>query len=550
MHRAGKYTDRTILSQARSRLARHAASIMPSFPLPSALARLKVSAYFAGVFNAVMAALCACEEKVQQVLKKISSLPCMHAIRHAARPAPAYLRALVTELAILLFIRPYGVLVELPQNLRLQARALRQSGLRAYCESRYSLPGFFAACARAKRKNLAAGAHIRLCSFLLLLIVCRFFAESAPVFPAFTSERIVAKAISAETLDARILPMGQQTVFPLTLAAFPSDTFLPVRESSGPIFRASALSETRDELHAALTAAELQTAASQGGLVRFDKGKVLIRTVDGDIAMTSIGRSETAARHHAVNALNADMFSPAKSGNAVPLLYGEETDEKGLPWRWSPKGTDERQAQLLLCNDERAGERNEARRFFNRLTASSRRAAPAFRGSRYKDFIRTYADKYDLASSLLLAIMHTESGFNQFAVSPSRAVGLMQIVPEAAGHEVHRFLMGSHGIPSMETLFNPEINIKYGAAYLHLLDRYHFGGIKNRLSRQLCTIAAYNGGPNAVLRLFHPDKNTAQARINAMTPEQLYASLTTEMPRAETRRYVALVLGRMKSYSQ
>lgn len=149
----------------------------------------------------------------------------------------------------------------------------------------------------------------------------------------------------------------------------------------------------------------------------------------------------------------------------------------------------------------------------------------------------------------MLAIMHTESGFNPFAVSSRQAVGLMQIVPETAGNEVHSFLMGARGTPSLETLLNPEHNIKYGAAYLYLLGQHHLGGIHNPVSRQMCVIAAYNCGPGAVLRLFSPDQEQAIARINAMSSEEIYTRLITELPYQETRRYVELVLNRMQRYS-
>ena len=171
------------------------------------------------------------------------------------------------------------------------------------------------------------------------------------------------------------------------------------------------------------------------------------------------------------------------------------------------------------------------------------------RREQYLSVATVYAEKYQLATSLLLAIMHTESGFNPNAVSPKKAIGLMQVVPHSAGNEVYRFLKGEQGTPSMDALFNPENNIRYGATYLHLLDRYHFAGVTNSASRQLCVIAGYNGGPNAVLRHFHPNRQKALEKINGMTTEQLYKALTKRFPYAETRRYVESVKARMVNYA-
>jgi membrane-bound lytic murein transglycosylase C len=191
----------------------------------------------------------------------------------------------------------------------------------------------------------------------------------------------------------------------------------------------------------------------------------------------------------------------------------------------------------------------DIRRLFLGINMPAPGAYEGANAGRYQGYISLYAEKYDLAAALMLAIMHTESNFNPFAVSPNQAVGLMQIVPDTAGNEVYRYLMGTHGTPSVETLFSPEFNIKYGATYLHLLGRRYFAGVINTASRQLCVIAAYNGGPNAVLRMFDPDPELALERINSLTAKEVYSALTTGMPSEETRRYVEIVMARLKDYS-
>ena len=169
---------------------------------------------------------------------------------------------------------------------------------------------------------------------------------------------------------------------------------------------------------------------------------------------------------------------------------------------------------------------------------------------RYKAVVGIYAEKYNLSPELVFAIMRTESNFNPFAVSNANALGLMQVVPDTAGGEVYTFLNGQAGIPDAGLLFDPEHNIKYGTTYLHLLNRRYFGNVLNAASREMCIIAAYNGGPGAVLRVFDQDMETAVAIINNLTPQEVYQSLTTKMPNEESRRYVDVVLGRLQDFGQ
>ena len=97
-------------------------------------------------------------------------------------------------------------------------------------------------------------------------------------------------------------------------------------------------------------------------------------------------------------------------------------------------------------------------------------------------------------------------------------------------------------------MFDPDHNIKYGVTYLHLLERKFFGRIRNTASREMCIIAAYNGGPGAVLRVFDQDIDTALGIINNLPAEKVYEALTTKMPSEESRRYVDIVLGRMRGF--
>ena len=286
------------------------------------------------------------------------------------------------------------------------------------------------------------------------------------------------------------------------------------------------------------------------GLVAFSRGRVSIETVDGSIPITRLRQAAALAPTPSLDPVEVTLFAAPDAKKSVPaLFYGETLDNDGNPTRWAWRNGDYPQKTARTCDFTEDMRTAAVHRLILGMTMPVPGSHYGLSASRYNSYVNLYAEKYDLAAGLMLAIMHTESNFNPFAVSPNQAVGLMQIVPDTAGNEVYRYLMGTQGTPSMETLFSPEDNIKYGAIYLHLLGRRYFAGVANTASRQMCIIAAYNGGPNAVLRLFDPDADSAVAHINSLTPEQVYAALTRDMPNPETRRYVEVVMDRLRSYS-
>jgi soluble lytic murein transglycosylase len=91
--------------------------------------------------------------------------------------------------------------------------------------------------------------------------------------------------------------------------------------------------------------------------------------------------------------------------------------------------------------------------------------------------------------ALVLAVMHTESGYYNFARSSVGALGLMQIMP-ATGEMLAR----EAGIPwtGPDMLFEPELNLRLGTRYLSFLHA-RYGDWSQAL-------AAYNWGPGAIDR--------------------------------------------------
>jgi len=118
----------------------------------------------------------------------------------------------------------------------------------------------------------------------------------------------------------------------------------------------------------------------------------------------------------------------------------------------------------------------------------------------FNDSIMRASNDTGVDAKLLHAVITVESGYNQGAVSPKGATGLMQLLPTTA----RRY--------GTVNLLDPNENIRAGASYLRDL----LAMFNNNLELAL---AAYNAGENAVIR------------HGRRLP-----------PYAETRRYVPLVL--------
>ncbi len=107
---------------------------------------------------------------------------------------------------------------------------------------------------------------------------------------------------------------------------------------------------------------------------------------------------------------------------------------------------------------------------------------------KYQEFVQEYATMYSLEEPLVYSLIRTESKFDPYAVSRTDARGLMQIQSETALDCAKELQLQNF---TVDTLFEPKINIQIGCYYFSkLLKRYH--GNRN------IAIAAYNGGPGNV----------------------------------------------------
>lgn len=90
--------------------------------------------------------------------------------------------------------------------------------------------------------------------------------------------------------------------------------------------------------------------------------------------------------------------------------------------------------------------------------------------------VHSEATRADLEPELVLALIEVESGFDRFAVSPSGARGLTQVMP---------FWKKEIGHPG-DNLFQPKTNLRYGCTILKYYLNRAGGNVENALAR-------YNG---------------------------------------------------------
>ena len=108
---------------------------------------------------------------------------------------------------------------------------------------------------------------------------------------------------------------------------------------------------------------------------------------------------------------------------------------------------------------------------------------------RYEQIVMGHAENYHLDPQLVAAVIYQESKFKANARSTSGAIGLMQLLPDTAkGIALHT---GGSAF-RVDDLYDPEINVRYGAWYLrHLLRKYR---------DERSALAAYNAGQDNVDR--------------------------------------------------
>ncbi len=279
--------------------------------------------------------------------------------------------------------------------------------------------------------------------------------------------------------------------------------------------------------------------------INFDAGTITVETIAGTDPAAHLRQAIISTLLMGDDPSSTDLYSDANDIqiSKEPFLYGQVVDNTGQPIRWEGRAANF--ADYLL--QTRLQSRTSDMHVIWSITIQLVPNHLDKRAHKYLPMVRNAAQKYGVDESLILAIMQTESSFNPYAVSHTDALGLMQVVQHSAGRDVFK-MQGRWGQPSRSFLFDPENNIDTGTAYLALLQSNYLAGIANPTSRRYAVITAYNGGAGSVLRVFSSDKNQAFELINELQPADVYETLTTKHPSAESRRYLYKVNSLQKYY--
>lgn len=280
-------------------------------------------------------------------------------------------------------------------------------------------------------------------------------------------------------------------------------------------------------------------------IVDFDRGTVLIETLDEKAPQNSLKNAivTTLLTPHDPRAV--DLFSDkpvSLTDEKEPYLFGLILDHQDQTIRTPERA--ERFADYLIARraNTRIVDQNGAKKsaLFTQITMvsnfSNRQA------DKYRPAVTKFAGQFGISSSLVLAVIRTESNFNPFAVSSAPAYGLMQLVPTSGGRDAYRKAKGRDTIPSRDYLFDPDNNIELGTAYLNVLSFNQLESIENSVSREYCVISAYNTGPRNVFKAFSPDAGAAVNQINSLEPPAVYERLKHHLPYQETRDYLTKVV--------
>jgi len=228
-----------------------------------------------------------------------------------------------------------------------------------------------------------------------------------------------------------------------------------------------------------------------------------------------------------------------------PYYYERIVDHQGQPIRYPAQAY--RFAEHLLAHQRQAVNQGKGVRFKIPLEP----VAFVERAQVYSAAVQRYARRFEVAPALIYAVMEVESHFNPKAVSPSNAIGLMQLKPEAAGRDVYQAVDAKSGQPTRTQLYDPGYNIRMGTAYLWLLREVYLQAVLDERSREMLVIAAYNGGIQTLFDLFSGHRGGSEqaiASINRLSAKQIYRVLRFQHPFNETRQYLDKVLQAKNRY--
>ena len=146
---------------------------------------------------------------------------------------------------------------------------------------------------------------------------------------------------------------------------------------------------------------------------------------------------------------------------------------------------------------------------------------------RYDVEIAKAAEKYNIDSRFVKAVIYQESKFDARARGTHGEIGLMQVMPDGAAVDWARYYKRDKLREGL--LFNPELNIEIGTWYLaRALKRWR----KYKHSKELA-LCQYNAGGK---------------RANAWKPEKYGGAVCDRIKIKSTQAYVKAIMKKYRNY--
>ena len=121
---------------------------------------------------------------------------------------------------------------------------------------------------------------------------------------------------------------------------------------------------------------------------------------------------------------------------------------------------------------------------------------------KYQQYIEKYSAEYDIPEEIIFAVIKIESSFRASVTSPVGAMGLMQMMPDT-----FEWLTGKYHLDenlSASSLYDPEVNIRYGTYYLRYL--------KDKFGDWSTVLAAYNAGEGNVAKWLADERYSSDGK--------------------------------------
>lgn len=146
---------------------------------------------------------------------------------------------------------------------------------------------------------------------------------------------------------------------------------------------------------------------------------------------------------------------------------------------------------------------------------------------KYKKIIKNECQTNNLDPILVFSLINAESSFNPSKTSNKGAIGLMQIMPSTAIFIATELELDNF---DSKSLYNPEVNIKFGTYYLNYLSKKY-----DDLDLVIC---AYNAG---------------ETNVNSWLNDKEYSldgKKLDDIPFKETKNYLSKIKSFYKVYKK